>query len=211
MTTTSPDGEATPADPGAIDLDVLKTRYDEARQECKKDPWCPWAGEDLVDLMVTEFPALIAEVEALRARWAARVGALTRMSDEVSELETEVEALRARNTTLLRKNGERAKWASDANDRADAAEAQLDDVKLLDQAACKRAVTAEMRVAELETALDDPALPASWHDRAEAAEAREAALAGALGFYRDEWEGHPGDSGPGGNVPQDPCGCGGPV
>ncbi len=39
--------------------------------------------------------------------------------------EAAVEALRERNTMLLRKMGERAKWASDANDRAEAAEARV--------------------------------------------------------------------------------------
>ena len=61
---------AVSAEAGDLDLEALKTRYAEARQECKEDPWHPWAGEDLFDLMLTEFPALIAAVEALRERVA---------------------------------------------------------------------------------------------------------------------------------------------
>jgi hypothetical protein len=38
-------------------------------------------------------------------------------------------ALRERNTMLLRKMGERAKWASDANDRAEAAEARVGELE----------------------------------------------------------------------------------
>jgi len=41
-----------------------------------------------------------------------------------------VEALRERNTVLTRKNGERAKWASEANERADAAEARESALEL---------------------------------------------------------------------------------
>lgn len=37
-----------------------------------------------------------------------------------------------------------------------------------------------------------------------AAEARIAKLEAALQFYATAWDGHPGDSGPGGNTPQDP-------
>ena len=51
---------------------------------------------------------------------AARQGVYN--PDSIPTLIAAVEALRERNTTLLRKMGERAKWASDATDRAEAAE-----------------------------------------------------------------------------------------
>ncbi len=73
------------------------------------------------------------------------------------------EAAEARNRELLRKVGERAKWASDANDRADAAEARVVELegelkheqgKLWNSAGRnnalqKRADAAEARVVEL--------------------------------------------------------------
>lgn len=71
----------TPADPGGIDLGLVGIQL-----KCG------------VNLEAT-CRDLIAAVEALRERWTARVGALTRMSNEVTELETEVEALQARIAT----------------------------------------------------------------------------------------------------------------
>ncbi len=108
-------------------------------------------------------------------------------TQEANEAAAAVEALRERNTTLLRKNGERAKWASDANDRADAAEAR--------EAALMADLAEEESEAEhyLRLAIVDPGAndQISWKDRADAAEAREAALAGALEATLDliNWKG----------------------
>ena len=102
---------------------------------------------------------------------------ITELRENVAVLIAAVETLRERNTTLLRKNGERARWASDANDRADAAEA--------------RGVELE-RERDLAVAHDRQDYPTAsayevvckartkWQARAEAAEGRGAALAGAL-------------------------------
>ncbi len=55
-------------DPAAIDLEAVKTRYEDAKKIAEKDPWNFSADEDLRAIVTEDHPALIAAVEALQTQ-----------------------------------------------------------------------------------------------------------------------------------------------
>ncbi len=92
MTTTSPDGEAAPADPGAIDISEIKERYDDARRTADNEPWDFSCDEDLRAIVMEDHPNLIAAVEALRDRVLVEALQSTKALEQALEQKNRAEA-----------------------------------------------------------------------------------------------------------------------